>query len=443
MKYIWLLTYNIFFLPLFWVVLRILSPFNKKIRDGFKARKHFFKELPKLIGSLDNSKKNVLIHCSSLGEFEQAKPIIENLDRTEKFNFIISFFSTSGYNHFTFDSVLKSRYAVVYLPFDSPDNIKRFLNIIGISAAIFIKYDLWLNLLNQLNNKKIFTMLVNATYQEKALKWKFFITRSYRKLVYNFFNVIAASDKDDTESLKEILSKSVKIYEVGDTKVERIKKAKGISQNVSLIKDSILKNHHVFVVGSSWEADDSLILPVLENITSTYGNNGLSILTIIAPHEPTEENIAEIESLIKLNYHHLKTIRYSSIKKYSNENIIIIDRIGLLMTLYKYADIAYVGGGLHSGLHNVLEPAGHGVPVLFGNHKLSGDAETLIDIGGGIAIDSHEELYNRIISLMKNDELRKEIGKKSFSVFEKQNESSKKITDLLITCLQEEEKKSV
>jgi 3-deoxy-D-manno-octulosonic-acid transferase len=438
MKYIWLITYNVFFLPLFWVVLRILSPFNKKIRDGFKARKHFFKELPELVSSLDGQKKNILLHCSSLGEFEQAKPIIDILDKTNKFNFIISFFSTSGYKHFTFDSVLISKYAVVYLPFDSPDNIKRFIKQINISAAIFIKYDLWLNLLNQLDNKNIFTMLVNATYREKALKWKFIVTRSYRKLVYNFFKVIATSDKYDAECLRKILSKNVRIYEVGDTKVERIRKAKSISQNVSLIKDSILKNHRVFVVGSSWEADDSLILPVLENISSKFSNNGLSLLTIIAPHEPTEENITEVESLIKLNFHHLKTIRYSNIKKYSNENIIIIDRIGLLMTLYKYADIAYVGGGLHSGLHNVLEPAGHGLPVLFGNHKISGDAETLIDLGGGIAIETHQELYDHIISLLKNDELRKEIGKKSLSVFEKQNDSSKKITDLLISCLEEE-----
>lgn len=438
MKYIWLITYNVFFLPLFWLGLRIFSLFNKKIREGFRARRGYFRDLPTLINNLNHQKNNILIHCSSLGEFEQAKPIIDILDKTEKFNFIISFFSTSGYNHFTFDSVLKSKYAVVYLPFDSPDNIKRFIKIINIRGAIFIKYDLWLNLLNQLHNKEIFTMLVNATYREKALKWKFFLTRSYRKLVYNFFKVIATSDKDDADSLKRILSPEVRIYEVGDTKVERIRKAKTISQNVSLIKDNILRNKRIFVVGSSWEADDSLILPVLDHISFQYKNNGLSLLTIIAPHEPTEENIAEIESLIKLNYRNLKTIRYSNIKKYANENIIIIDRIGLLMTLYKYADIAYVGGGLHSGLHNVLEPAGHGLPVLFGNHKLSGDAEILIELGGGIAIDTHEELYDKIIYLLQNDEKRVEIGKKSFSVFEKQNESSKKITDLLISCLEEE-----
>ncbi len=438
MKYIWLLTYNVFFLPLFWVGLKILSPFNKKIREGFRARKHFFRDLSVYVNALDISKKNILIHCSSLGEFEQAKPIIEILDKMEKFNFIISFFSTSGYNNFTFDTHLISKYTVIYLPFDSPDNVKRFIKIINIQAAIFVKYDLWLNLLNQLSNKNIFKMLVNATYSEKAIKWKFFITRSYRRLVYNFFNVIATPDKDDADNLKRILSPDVNIYEVGDTKVERIRKAKSISQNVSLLKDSILKNKRVFVVGSSWEADDSLILPVLNKLDDKYRNNGMAILTIIAPHEPTEDNIAEIESLIKLNFGNLKTIRYSNIKKYSNENIIIIDRIGLLMTLYKYADISYVGGGLQSGLHNVLEPAIHCIPVMFGNHKLSGDAELLMEIGGGIAIDNHQDLYRNIVNLLKDDNLRKEIGKKSLSVFEKQNESSRKITDLLVECLNKE-----
>lgn len=435
MKYIWLITYNGFFLPLFWICLKILSPFNKKIKEGFRARRNYFNKLSERIQLLDDSKSNILIHCSSLGEFEQAKPIIELLDKLGMFNFIISFFSPSGYNNYSFDSQIISKFIIIYLPFDSPDNIKRFLKIIKIKAAIFVKYDLWLNLLCQLQSHDIFTMLINATYAEKSFKWKFFLTRSYRKILYNCFNVIATTDEDDAESLKKVLSPCVKIVEVGDTKVERIKKAKSVAQNKSLLKDNVLQNKKVFVVGSSWEADYSLILPVLNEIQAHHKNNSLSLLTILVPHEPTEENINEIESKISLDLMNLKSIRYSNIKKYADENIIIVDSIGLLMTLYKYADIAYVGGGLHSGLHNVLEPAGHGLPVLFGNHKLTGDAELLLDIGGGIALDSNEDFYENITRLLKNDQLRKEIGKKSYSVIEKQNNSSIKISELLISSL--------
>ena len=227
------MTYNFIFLPLFWLVLRILSPVNKKINEGFRARKNFFKDLPENFASFDKSKNNILIHCSSLGEFEQAKPIIEYLDKLNQFNFIITFFSSSGYNNSSFDSQLASKYAIIYLPFDSPDNVKRFIKIININAAIFVKYDLWLNLLCQLKSSNIFIMLVNATYREKALKWKFFLTKSYRKVVYNCFNLIATSDKEDANSLKRVLSPEIEIIEVGDTKVERIRKAKIIAQNVS------------------------------------------------------------------------------------------------------------------------------------------------------------------------------------------------------------------
>jgi 3-deoxy-D-manno-octulosonic-acid transferase len=187
----------------------------------------------------------------------------------------------------------------------------------------------------------------------------------------------------------------------------------------------------VFVVGSSWDKDEDVIFPVLEKITT----NGLSkehpVVTIIAPHEPTEDNLEHIEYDLYTKYPGLKSIRYSDLNRYKGENLIIIDCIGILMGLYKYAHIAYVGGGFKTGMHKVLEPAGYGIPVLFGNEKLSEDAEHLIKKGGGIPIEDSKDLYKNLLNLFTKNEIRSQIGSKSLSVFDINNQASKKIAEVI------------
>jgi len=170
---------------------------------------------------------------------------------------------------------------------------------------------------------------------------------------------------------------------------------------------------------------------VIDKINSNGHIEEHPLMTIIAPHEPTEDTLEEIEYEFQTRFKNLKPIRYSNIKRYKDENVILIDCIGILMTLYKYADLAYVGGGFQTGMHNVLEPAGYGIPVLFGDQKLSEDAENLIRKGGGIAVDNQEELYKYIVTLLNNTNERKVIGKKSFSVFDEKNDASKKIAEIV------------
>jgi 3-deoxy-D-manno-octulosonic-acid transferase len=429
MKKIWFLTYNILFLPVFWVAVRLFAIFNEKARKAIAERKSLFYSLKQDLKSFDKSKKNILIHCSSLGEFEQAKPVIQELDKTGSFNFLISFFSPSGYHHAKLDYKLKSAVTKIYLPFDDLTNVKRFLAIVNPVAAIFIKYDLWFNLLYELEKRNVFKFLVNATYSEKSFKWKFFLTRSYRRVVYNFFNVISTADEDDAKNLKNVLSKNVEIYVLGDTKLERIKQAKENSMTKTLLNSSIINDKKVLVIGSSWDSDMEIILPVLNKITS--GNTKRKLLTVIAPHEPSVDNISNIENNLAEQFINLKSIRYSNIDNYSDENIILIDCVGLLLTLYKYADIAYVGGSWQAGLHNVMEPAGYGIPVLFGNDKITDDADLLIKKGGGIPVEDSKTFYRNLANLLDSSEERERFGANSSSVFEAKNEASKKISELL------------
>ncbi len=430
MKYIWFLTYNLVFLPPFWAATRAISLFNRKVRDAYRERKNLLLNLEIKLHSFKHGRRNLLIHCSSLGEFEQAKPIIEQLDKTLGYNFVISFFSPSGYNHSKLDSGLRSEIVKTYLPLDSYRRIKKFIEVIKPDAAVFIKYDLWFNFLFALTRKNIFRLLANATYDERSFKWRFFLSRWYRKIIYSFFDFIATTEKDDLNNFKKLLPADVTVEMFGDTKFERVNKAKELAKTKTPINGDILTNKNVFVVGSSWDRDDEMLFPVLEKISSSSNGADGSLLTIMAPHEPTLENIEHIEEEIA-DYSHIKSIRYSNLNNYNKENVIIVDCVGILSTLYKYADVAYVGGGLQSGLHNVLEPAAYGIPVLFGDEKISEDAELLIKSGGGIPVNNRKVLYRNLVSLLQEKRTREEIGAKSFSVFERKNDTSRKLADFI------------
>lgn len=431
MKYFWTIVYNFVFLPVFWPGAKLISLFNNKLKSGFKGRKELFKHLEAKVQALDVKKKNILIHCASLGEFEQAKPVIDELDKSEKYNFIVSFFSPSGFSHSKLDSALKSKIVKTYLPYDTKGNVRKFLDIVNPHAAIFIKYDLWLNLISGLNERGIYTVVVNSAFDIRRFKWRFPVSLSFKKNVYRMVDVIGVTDIEDMQRFNKLMDNNSEVIVFGDTKYERISKAKEISSNIALVNGNVLTDKNVFVVGSSWDKDEDVIFPVLDKISSNGLSEELPLVTIIAPHEPTEDTLEDIEYDLHVKYPALNSIRYSELYRYAGENLIIIDCIGILMGLYKYAEVAYVGGGFQTGMHNVLEPAGYGIPVLFGGEKLSEDAEHLIKNGGGIAIEDSKELYKNLINLLKKKEVRSEIGSKSLSVFDGKNEASQKIAELV------------
>jgi 3-deoxy-D-manno-octulosonic-acid transferase len=431
MKYFWSILYNLVFLPVFWLSAKLLSVFNAKLKSSFRGRKDLFKHLEAKVESLNPSKKNILIHCASLGEFEQAKPIIDELDKSDKYNFIVSFYSPSGFNHSKLDSAINSRIIKTYLPFDMPSNMRRFLDIVKPVSTIFIKYDLWLNLVKILKEQSIYTVVVNSAFDIRRFKWRFPLTLAYKKNIYEMMNIIGVTEEEDRQHFCKLLDDCSQVLVFGDTKYERISKAREVSSEKVLINGDVLTEKSVFVVGSSWDKDEDVIFPVLDKIST----NGLSkehpLVTIVAPHEPTEDTLENIEYDLHTKYHNIRSIRYSELNKYKDENLILIDCIGILMGLYKYADVAYVGGGFRTGMHNVLEPAGYGIPVLFGNEKLSEDAEHLMKNGGGIPIDDSKELYKNLLNLLKKEEIRIDVGKKSLSVFDSKNEASKKIAQII------------
>jgi 3-deoxy-D-manno-octulosonic-acid transferase len=429
MKYFWFFIYNVFFLPSFWIYVHAASIFNPKIKRGLVKRRTWFAHLKNDTRHLDAGKKNILIQCSSLGEFHEAKPVIEELDRGGDYNFIISFFSTSGYDNFEQSSeslgLRNSRIVKTLLPFDSLSNIEKFLSLAKPSVTIFIKYDLWFNLLWKLSKRGIRGVIINAKYRRNDVKWKIFL-RSFFVTMYNFLNVVVTANRYSERVFKRVLSGTVDVKDYGDTKLDYIMEAADRRNGDYVLKASLLQDKVVFVAGSTWKEDEGLLVPVLEKISSISSR----FLSVIAPHEPNTENIVWLEERIS-EFPGLCSIRYSGLNHYGGQNIIIIDNIGLLFSLYRHADIAYVGGGFGNGLHNVLEPASCNIPVLFGNERLSEDARLLLHRGSGISIGNADELYNALFELVNKKKKRNEMGRRSGAIFENRPHASRKIAELI------------
>ena len=422
----WFLIYNIFFVPVFWLYFRIISVFNAKVRAGIAGRQKTFTLLKNLPPGYFKSKRTILIHSSSLGEYQQAIPIIEQLNKYN-INIIVSFFSPSGYENarLVSDSILK-----IYLPFDSCRLIKKFLNLINPSIIFFVRYDLWFNLIYLSKKKKIKTIIANARFDERKIYWKLPFLKSFARYLYGLFDKLYVIDEEDRNNfIKALKGYKTEIIKVGDSKFERVYQA---SENIrisdDIISSHIYKNKKVFVVGSSWKDDEEIIFPVLDKIAE-YERN---LLTILVPHEPKETKIVLIEKNIKTKYKNLKSIRYSDIDKYKNENIIIVDSVGKLLSLYSVADISYVGGGLRTGLHNILEPAVFGMPVYFANDVTNSDEDKLlIEKGVGFTVKNQKQFYKEFRKILSDEHMRSQIAEKCKEIFKDSLGATEKIISTL------------
>jgi len=401
MKIIWKIFYNYLVLPVFYVLLLIASLFNTKIRTGMNGRKRVYENLILNATSIDKSKRLVWFHSSSLGEFEQAKPIIEKLRKEKDVNILITFFSPSGY-----ENSKKYPYAnlISYIPFDTINNANKFIAITNPSLSVIMRYDLWPNMINALHKNKIPIYLVDATLRSTSPRKHPFLKSFHKNLFAQLTSILTVSESDANEFKSFGLNKD-RIKAVGDTRFDRVYQRSILAKEKKLVNEEILKNKKVFVAGSTWEQDEEVILPAFLKLSEVEEN----VLMIIAPHEPTLLHLEKIENEFsgKIN-----TIRFSHLNNYNGEKIIIVDSIGILLTLYTYAQVAYVGGSFKQNIHNVLEAAVYGIPVLFGPKiDNSQEAKKLLALGGGILINNKREAYRNLRTLFNDEYLRNKYGK--------------------------------
>ena len=409
MKKIWQFLYNYLFLPIFYLLITFAALFNRKIKKGIKGRRGIFEELLLKSKSLNKSRKTIWFHSSSYGEFEQAKPIIEQLRKESDINIVVSFFSPSGY-------VNSRNYPhadlITYLPFDTTTNAKRFIEIIQPNLALFMRYDIWPNHIWALKEKDIPCFLVDATMRGNSLR-KLPLMKSFHKTLFRDINKILTVSEDDAIGFRSFNCSDEQLHVVGDTRFDRVHHRSLAAKESNLIKHEILNQKKVFVAGSTWEQDEEVILPAFIKLAKFDE----SIILIIAPHEPTLLRLEKIEHEFAGK---ISTIRFSHLNNYSDERVIIVDSIGILLTLYTYADAAFVGGSFKQNIHNVLEAAVYGIPVLFGPKiDNSQEAKQLLETKGGMLVKDKKETYRRIRSLFSNEELKTTRGKIAYDYVRK------------------------
>ncbi len=392
--------YNAFIVPILWISFHIGGLVNKKIKTGIEGRKNLFEQLKSNVEKM-KGKTWIWFHASSLGEFEQAKPIISSLKKNyPHINIIATFFSPSGFEN---SKNYKLANIISYIPFDSYSNAKKFVEIVHPTIAIMVRYDIWPNMIYTLRKNNIPILIANATMQEHSLR-KLPLLLQFHRALYNCFTQILTVSLKDQSSFQEFRTIVPVISTIGDTRFDQVLIRSEDARQKNLFSHSILADKKIFVVGQSWAEDDDVILPVLFKIQKTE----TSLLTIIVPHEPTIEHLESLESKLEGK---IPFIRFSEMNNYNDQRIILIDSIGVLVALYQYAHIAYIGGSFRQGIHNVLEPAVFGVPIIYGpKHTNSQEAMELAVRGGGFIVRNEKDLYRTLRTLLDKPALRSHAG---------------------------------
>lgn len=356
-------------------LVKIASFRNKKAQKMISGHCETFDYLRK---NADSQGGYIWIHASSLGEFEQGRPIIEALKmhQPEK-KILVTFFSPSGYE-------VRKNYTradlICYLPFDLPENVSRFLDIVKPSQAIFIKYEFWANYLNELANRQIPTYIISAIFRPSQIFFKWY-GGYFRKMLRDFTHLYV-QDEASKRLLENIDINHVTV--VGDTRFDRVLEVRSQAKDLPLVKK--FANTTTIVAGSSWPKDEDIFIE--------YFNTHPDIKLIIAPHEINPAHIQHIVSKLKRPFIFYTKADETSIKE---TDCLIIDCFGLLSSIYRYGQIAYIGGGFGAGIHNVPEAAVYGIPVIFGpNFKKFKEAKDLIALGGGFTIKSSTD-FNLVL----------------------------------------------
>jgi 3-deoxy-D-manno-octulosonic-acid transferase len=340
------------------------------------------------------------VHCASLGEFEQARPIIEAL-KTEipMIQILLTFFSPSGYE-------IRKNYVfadyVMYLPLDSPSNARLFIEIAQPKLALFIKYEYWYYYLQVLKQKSIPSILVAAIAHKNSLIFNFFLKKLYRKIFANY-TFIFVQDEETFRNLHQKLGVEAKKMKVtGDPRFDRVTAvAKQAYEHPLLAK--IIQNRFRVVIGSAWNPDIQLFAQSLPLLFAQFKDFSLSL--IIAPHEIDKHSIQFIcqtfSSYPILFFSNLERIKVEEIKKLPVV-ILVIDCVGILNKLYRFGDLCYVGGGFGAGIHNILEAAVYGKKVLFGpNYRKSREAQDLTKLKAAASVRTPKELVLEIINALE------------------------------------------
>jgi 3-deoxy-D-manno-octulosonic-acid transferase len=370
-------------IALYSVLISFYAPFNLKARQWVEGRRRWRSK----ISDFKNNGHVIWVHCASLGEFEQGRPLIEKI-RAEKqgWKIVVTFYSPSGYE-------IRKNYSnadlIMYLPADTFINAHDFVKAIKPDIAVFIKYEFWYNYLNILKRKNIPVYLVSAIFRPNQLFFRWY--GGFYRLMLPKFSHIFVQNEESFELLKSIGYTECTI--TGDTRFDRVSQIARNARELPLIKH-FCGNEELFIAGSSWDPDEDIIIRYINEHPDR-------MKWLFAPHEIDEAHLTRIERKLSVPYS-----RYSIYNQDDKATrVLIIDNIGMLSSVYRYGTIAEIGGGFGKGIHNILEPACWGLPVLFGpNHTIFLEAKEMLERGGAFTFSNYEEFCSIMESLEQDNE---------------------------------------
>ena len=396
---------------LFVLTMRLLSPFNSKVRLMVNGWKGWEEKLKEKAGA---GRRNIWVHCASLGEFEQGRPVIEELrSREPQSRIILSFFSSSGYE-------IRKNYQgadyVCYLPPDTPRNAEKFVKAVNPSAVIFVKYEFWNNYISGVRRKNIPLYLVSGIFRpgQHFFKW---YGGFFRKMLVSFTHIFVQDQKSES------LLRSAGINNVtvaGDTRFDRVIQIASTAKDIGAL-EKFRGNSRLVLAGSSWPADEEIIARYIHEHPGT-------VKWVFAPHEIDKSNIERLEKLLGKG-----VVRFSEFTEAgADAEVMIIDNMGMLSSAYRYASIAVVGGGFGKGIHNVLEPACWGIPVLFGpNYGKFREAVDLIALGGARSFSNYDEFEAALDALAGNEEFYRKAADSAGRYVKKNAGATRKIMNMI------------
>lgn len=400
------------------VLLKILAPFNSKLNLFVKGRKDVFQQLKENISDQD---KVVWFHCASLGEFEQGRPVMEDFkQKYPSVKIVLTFFSPSGYE-------VKKNYefadVICYLPLDSPSNVRKFLKLSHPFLVLFVKYEFWPNYLSELQKQAIPTFLISGIFRADQLFFKSYGVWMRNKL--KAFTHFFIQDENSLQLIQNVGFQNATL--TGDTRFDRVYAILKSDNNLDFI-NRFKGDSYTLVAGSTWKKDEELLV----NYISTKATADEKF--IIAPHNIKPEEIIRLKNSLQA-----KTVLFSEKegKNLNDYQVFIIDTMGILTKIYSVADVAYVGGGYtKSGIHNILEPATFGIPVVIGNKfdKFK-EAVDLVNLKGCISICNQNEFSSIFTKLKKDEDFRKSTGNINKKYIQEHLGATQKIMNYLKTQL--------
>jgi 3-deoxy-D-manno-octulosonic-acid transferase len=403
------------------LVILLASPFNAKAKNWIEGRKDW---KLKLSSTLENQNEIIWFHAASLGEAEQGLPIIESLKKSfPNKKILLSFFSPSGFENFKKPKIIDF---ICYLPQDSRKNAKDFISIAKPELVVFIKYEIWVHYFNRLHNQNIPLILAPALFRKNQIYFKKPFSNFFLKTLKRV-NHIFVQDENSFELLKQEGFNNISIC--GETRLDRVLNL----SNEEFIDSSLDRfcgnNQKVLIVGSSWPEEEKMI--------SSYTEKALNLKVILAPHDVSPAHLNEIRT----------TFSDSSISFYSEQSeeldkkqVLIIDNIGMLSRLYRYGDIAFIGGGYGAGLHSTVEAAAYGMPILFGpNHKKFIEPREMIMQGFGFEIQNQSNLELILSKLLTDEKFLKDTSQKAKEYVVSKSGASKIIHDYLFILISNSE----